>query len=113
LEIEAAALDTVTLQVLPTSVGAHPCMASVFTLLSFGDLGEPDVVFIEHALGATQTEKESEVARATLTFDRLRSDALSPDQSLTLIRRAAERYQPARSEHPRGPQRRRVAQEQL
>jgi transcriptional regulator with XRE-family HTH domain len=90
--IEAAALDTVTLQVLPTELGAHAAMAGVFTVLSFGDLGEPDTVYVEHQLGATQSEKETDVFRATLRFDRLRSDALSPDDSVALIRRAAERY---------------------
>jgi transcriptional regulator with XRE-family HTH domain len=89
---EAAALDTVTLQVLPTTVGAHASMDSGLILLSFGDLGEPDILFVEHAAGSTQTEKAADVSRATLKFDRLRSDALSPDDSLALIRRAAERY---------------------
>jgi transcriptional regulator with XRE-family HTH domain len=90
--IAAAALDTVILHVLPTELGAHAAMAGVFTVLSFGDLGEPDTVYVEHQLGATQSEKETDVFRATLRFDRLRSDALSPDDSVALIRRAAERY---------------------
>jgi hypothetical protein len=90
--VEAAALDTVTLQVLPTGVGAHPAMEGVFTVLSFGDLGEPDVVYVEHPLGATQSEKEADIAATTLKFDRPRSDALSPADSVTLIRQAAERY---------------------
>ena len=41
-------------------------------------------------LGALQLEKEAEVARARLTFDRLRSAALGPAESLAVIRRAAE-----------------------
>lgn len=90
--VEAAALDTVTLQVLPMSAGAHPSMASGLIVLSFGDLGEPDVWFVEHTMGSTQSEKADGVARATLKFDRLRSDALSPDDSVALIRKAAERY---------------------
>jgi transcriptional regulator with XRE-family HTH domain len=89
--ISVAALDTVTMQVLPTSAGAHASMASGVILLSFGDLGEPDTMFIEHSMGSTHSEKEGEVARATLKFDRLRSDALSPEDSIALIRRVAER----------------------
>ena len=33
--VEAAGLDTVTFQVLPTGVGAHPGMYGAFTVLSF------------------------------------------------------------------------------
>lgn len=90
--VEAAALDTVTLQVLPVGLGAHASLEGGLILLSFGDLGEPDILFIEHTAGSFQTEKVADVAKATLKFDRLRSDALSPDDSLTLIRQAAERY---------------------
>jgi transcriptional regulator with XRE-family HTH domain len=88
--IEAAALDTVTLQVLPIGVGAHPAMTAVFTLLSFGELNEPDMAYVEHPMGAVHLSKERDVARATLVFDRLRSDALSPVDSVVLIRRVLE-----------------------
>lgn len=87
----AAGVPSVTLQVLPTAVGAHSALASTFTVLSFGDLGEPDMVYVEHALGALQVDKEGDVARARLKFDRLRSDALAPTESLAFIRRAADR----------------------
>jgi hypothetical protein len=90
--IESAASDAVTLQVLPAGIGAHTAMTGGFSILSFGELGEPDIVYVEHSLGSTMSETESDVARTTLRFDRLRSDALSPDDSLALIRRAAERY---------------------
>jgi transcriptional regulator with XRE-family HTH domain len=85
----AAELDTVSLQVLPTAVGAHAALASGFTVLSFGDLGEPDMAYVEHALGAVHLEKETDVARARLKFDQLRSLALAPAESQELIRRAA------------------------
>jgi transcriptional regulator with XRE-family HTH domain len=87
---DAAALDTVTLQVLPMGVGAHPAMAAVFTLLSFGELNEPDMAYVEHPMGAVDLSKERDVARATLVFDRLRSDALSPADSVALIKRVRE-----------------------
>ncbi|MGH3613608.1 MAG: helix-turn-helix domain-containing protein [Pseudonocardia sp.] len=86
----AAELDSVTLQVLPTAIGAHVAMGSGFSVLSFGDLGEPDMAYVEHALGALFLEKDADVSRARLSFDRLRSDALSPAESLALIRRVAE-----------------------
>lgn len=86
----AAEIAAVTLQVLPRSVGAHIAMGSGFILLSFGDLGEPDMAYVEHALGALHLDKDPAVGRARLSFDRLRSDALSPADSLALIRQVAD-----------------------
>lgn len=83
--VTAAALETVSLQVLPTAIGAHSALASGFSVLSFGDLGEPDMAYVEHALGAVHIEKEADVARARLKFDQLRSLALAPAESLALI----------------------------
>jgi hypothetical protein len=91
--VKSAGLDTVTVQILPISLGAHLAQAGPFILLGFDDLEEPDVAYAEHPLGAVHTDRESTVAKAKLRFDRLRTDALSPDDSVALIRRAAERYQ--------------------
>jgi hypothetical protein len=82
----AADLPTVTLQVLPAGPGAHASMGSGFYVLSFGDLGEPDMAYVEHALGAAHVEGEREVAVARRKFDQLRTLALGPAASLTLLR---------------------------
>jgi transcriptional regulator with XRE-family HTH domain len=87
--MEAAALDAVTLQVLPAGLGAHAGMDGAFTLLSFDGLGEPDMAYVEHPMGAAHIEKEEDVARASLVFDHLRSAALSPADSVALVERAA------------------------
>jgi hypothetical protein len=84
-----AELDTVTLHVLPTAVGAHAALPSGFNILSFGDLGEPDMAYVEHTLGALSLDKDGDVARARLTFERVLSDALDPAESLALVRRLA------------------------
>jgi transcriptional regulator with XRE-family HTH domain len=85
----AAELDTVTLQVLPAATGAHAALASGFMVLSFGDLAEPDLAYVEHALGAALVEKEPDVSLARLKFDQLRSLALAPAASLALIQQMA------------------------
>jgi transcriptional regulator with XRE-family HTH domain len=85
--VEAAALDTVTFQVLPAGIGAHPGLSGAFTVLSFDGLGEPDMAYVEHPMGAVHIEKEEDVARARLVFDQLRSLALSPADSLALVER--------------------------
>jgi transcriptional regulator with XRE-family HTH domain len=88
--VAMAALPTVTLQVLGAGTGAHPALGSGFVVLSFGDLGEPDMAYIEHALGSTHFEKGSAVARARLVFDQLRTLALPPAESVALIERLAD-----------------------
>lgn len=85
----ATALPAVTLQVLPRTGGSYPGMSAVFTVLSFGDLGVADMVYVEHPMGAVHMEKAADVARATLTLDHLRSLALSPGDSVALIERVA------------------------
>jgi Domain of unknown function (DUF5753) len=55
----------------------------------FGDLGEPDIAYVEHALGALILDKDGEVARARVTFKRVQSDALDPAESVAMVRRLA------------------------
>jgi len=87
--VAAAELPTVTLHVLPLSLGARQGLSASFTLLSFADM--PDLTYLEHPMGAVHMEKEADVVTATLAFDQLRSLALNPEDSVGLIRRAAER----------------------
>jgi transcriptional regulator with XRE-family HTH domain len=85
----AAELDTVSWRVLPTEVGEHPGLDGGFALLSFGELGEPDLAYVEHVAGGVHIEKAEEVTRCSLAFDGLRSAALSPAESVALVERLA------------------------
>jgi transcriptional regulator with XRE-family HTH domain len=87
--LATAELPTVTLQVLPADSKAHESLASGFTVLSFGALGEPDLAYVEHALGAAFLEGEDDVRLARNQFDRLRTLALTPAASLALLREIA------------------------
>jgi hypothetical protein len=87
--VEAAALDTVTLHVLPTGIGAHPGIDGAFTVLSFEGLGEPDMGYVEHPMGSTHIEKGEDVKLARLVFDHLRTVAYSPAESVALIEQVA------------------------
>jgi transcriptional regulator with XRE-family HTH domain len=87
--IESADLPTVTIQVLPDLPGAHAALASGFTVLSFGDLGEPDMAYVEHTLGAAHLTSERDVGMARKHIDTLRTMALRPVDSLALLREIA------------------------
>lgn len=85
----AAELPDVTLQVLPTAVGAQYGMMGAFTVLSFAESEEGDIAYVAHVAGSVQMEKEEPVRECRLTFTRLRDQALSPEDSVALIERIA------------------------
>jgi transcriptional regulator with XRE-family HTH domain len=80
-----AARPNVTIQVLPLAVGAHPATTGEFTILGFPELVAPDVVYLENMTSDLYVEREGEVYRYALAFDRLRALALGPDESAALI----------------------------
>jgi transcriptional regulator with XRE-family HTH domain len=86
----AAELSSVSLQVIPDDAGAHPAMTGAFTILAFPEGDEPSVLYVEYPTASLHIEKPEEVAAARLLFDRLRSEALSPADSVALIERVAD-----------------------
>ncbi|MER5627162.1 helix-turn-helix transcriptional regulator [Streptosporangium sp. NPDC002544] len=84
----------VTVRVLPFAAGEHACLEGSFTIFA---MPEPysDATYVETRGGAVYTEAEgAEIfARA---YDSLRSAALTPDESMTVIRTAIGRAKRAR-----------------
>jgi Domain of unknown function (DUF5753) len=75
---------TVTVQVLPFSVGEYPGLGGSFSLLSLGTaaptIGHMDTL----GVGSAYVERES-VASLVERFDRLRATALGPEESRAFI----------------------------
>lgn len=88
---EMAAHPAVTLQVLPFSAGEHAAMSGPFTHFGFPNPVDPDVIYLEHITSDLYLEDASEVRRYAQAFDRLRGLALSPEDSIALVRRLAGR----------------------
>ena len=86
-------LSTVSVQVLPNDAGAHPSMDGAFVILTFPDAQDPPVLHVAYLNGSLHIENPEEVAAARLVFDRLRSEALSPSDSVALIERVADELQ--------------------
>jgi hypothetical protein len=80
-----AELSTVTLRVLPRSIGAHGGKTGSFALLDFPDPEDRTILYVEYPTGSIQVEEPTEVWRAKLLFDHLLDRALSPDDSVALI----------------------------
>lgn len=76
----------VTIQVLPFAAGAHSAMTGAFQLLEFPDPVDPDVIYVEHLVGARYLEEDHEVRAYRLAFEDLMASALSRTRSASLIR---------------------------
>jgi transcriptional regulator with XRE-family HTH domain len=83
--IDATALPSVTLQVLPFASGAHAAMDGEFTILKYPEPADPDVVFIENTGGDVYLEDPDVTRRYTSIFDHLRATALDPAESVRIL----------------------------
>lgn len=88
--VELAKLPTVTLQVLPLAGNAVAIPPANISLLSFPDPEDPEFLYVAHAGGSVHIENPAMVKQARVVFDRLRTTALSPMDSVALIERLAK-----------------------
>jgi transcriptional regulator with XRE-family HTH domain len=82
---EASSRPNVNLQVLPFARGAHAGMDGSFSILSYEEPADPDVVFAENAAGGLFLEKDEELHRYNQIFDHLKARALPPAESVAFI----------------------------
>jgi hypothetical protein len=81
----------VVVQVIPIAIGAHAGLLGEFTLLT-----RPDgmrVAYTESITSAQPIERPEDVAEFVLAYDTLRIEALTPRESLALIREIQKEYE--------------------
>lgn len=83
----ASMRPNVTLQILALEAGAHVGMEGPFVILNFDTPAYPEVGFTEGPGGGLYLEGAADLARLSLTWGRLATTALSPEDS---ARRCAE-----------------------
>ncbi|MGI8307274.1 helix-turn-helix domain-containing protein [Saccharopolyspora hattusasensis] len=81
--------DNVTLQVLPSSLGAHPGVDGPILLLEFKN--HEDLVLLENRGCTSYLEEVQHVVAARAAIERLREMALTPEDSAQLIASLADR----------------------
>jgi transcriptional regulator with XRE-family HTH domain len=86
--VDAAGNPRITVQVIPSSACAHPGLLGPFVVASFEN--SPDAAYLDNALDGQVTERRAQVARVSLLYDTLRSEALSPGASTQLIMKVAD-----------------------
>jgi transcriptional regulator with XRE-family HTH domain len=82
---EAAGRPNITLQVLPFSSGEHAGMDGGFTIFGFSKSAASDVVHLDNTTGDLYLESPGEIEQYNQVFDQLRSAALKPADSITLV----------------------------
>jgi hypothetical protein len=87
--LESAEEPAITVQVLPTSRGAHAGLDGSFSLFEFPDPGDPDVAYVGGPVGTVFIEKFEDVKRFAIRLDHLRAAALDIGESADLIARTA------------------------
>jgi hypothetical protein len=85
--VKMARRPNIKLQVLPYEAGAHASMGNSFTILEFPEPEDPSAVYIENLTSGLYLEKPEDVARYGAVFNDVRALALSPDRSVTWVRR--------------------------
>jgi transcriptional regulator with XRE-family HTH domain len=83
--IKFAELPNVTIQIVPTSGDLYDLWGSL-TIFSFEDKDEPDIAYIDHRLGMAQTDEKEKIAAVKLSFQSILRHALSPEDSIALIK---------------------------
>lgn len=87
--VKMAESPSVTVQVMPLRAGEHPATGP-FTIVSFPQVGHPDVVYLESQVGGHYLEEPEQVSRYTRVMNHLRAHALDPSDSVRAIRARAE-----------------------
>jgi transcriptional regulator with XRE-family HTH domain len=88
--VEAAHHPRISIQVMPFSTAAHPGMLGHFMVASFEN--GPDSAYLDNALDWQITERRKQVARLWLLYETLAREALSPRESVELIKRRVEEW---------------------
>jgi hypothetical protein len=79
--LEMSSRPRVTIQVLPTDLGAHVGLLGAFMVASFPD-DTPDMVYLEVASGRGEIRRNPEtIAHMSCIYDALRDDALDARSS--------------------------------
>jgi transcriptional regulator with XRE-family HTH domain len=89
--LKASRKPNVVVQVIPNSEGSTAAGGRNFILLTLR--AEPAVAYLEDIRSARYLRKPDDVARYALTYDHLRSNALSDTRSAALIKEAARNYE--------------------
>jgi hypothetical protein len=88
--IEAAELDTVTVEVVPFSAGLHPGMKGPFELIDFADDPDQRVVYLESPRGDIVSDNPEETASYVEAFKQIKKASLGARESIAYLSHLAD-----------------------
>jgi transcriptional regulator with XRE-family HTH domain len=88
LSKDAYTTPSITIQIVPASIGAHAGLLGAFAIAS-GD-GSPDTLYLDTTVQGQTVVETALVRKAASIFDRLRAEALPRGASRDLIEKVAE-----------------------
>jgi hypothetical protein len=83
--IEAAALPSVTIQVIPFQAGGHSAAGGTFSLLRFPEPDLPDVVYLEQLTSALYLDRREDVDAYQAVMEQLCLQAVPADGTVKLL----------------------------
>ncbi|SRR6266545_5514157 len=90
--LDMAKRPRITVQLLPLDAGAHPGLRGPVTIMGFPTEGYAKVVYLEYRTGALYLDDDAPVKEHQISFEHLRSQALSPAASRKRIAAIAEEF---------------------
>jgi transcriptional regulator with XRE-family HTH domain len=87
--VSLADLPNVTIRVVPFTAGLHPGLKGAFKVIEFADEPDENVAFLEGPRADTVSDDPEETKSYLETFGRIAQMALSPSDSVGLLRKAA------------------------
>jgi hypothetical protein len=84
--IELAQRPNVTIQIIPFLAGGHAAAGGPFSILRFAEHDLPDVVYLEQLASALYLDKQESVDNYLMVMERLCIEALTPANSVKLMR---------------------------
>ena len=91
--LEVGDRPTVTLQVLPLSVGVHRGVDGSFSILEFAADAEPPLVYCDGMTGGVFRSRPDEVRRYHMAFESLRTLALGHAETIEFIQTAIRDFE--------------------
>jgi len=88
----ATTIPSITLQIVPFSLGSHPGLDNTFTLLEFHS-AQPPLLYIENMAGSLYLERKSDVDRYKEALQHLRAGALDSESSAKIAERISETFE--------------------
>jgi hypothetical protein len=88
--IDLTDAKTITLQVVPFEQGGYPGTLGQLNIFSFDEELHTPVGYVESQAGNLYMEKPEEIRRLVTAYNHIRSTALSPEQSVKMLKQRAQ-----------------------